>query len=58
LTDLDLKASEAFGLHIPGSEHPSPGTFVIDKSGAVKWRKLEEKGKDWPTYDEVAVAIK
>jgi len=58
LTDLDLKASEGFGLHIPGAEHPSPGTYVVDKSGAVIWRRLEENGKDWPTYPEVQSALK
>ncbi len=58
LTDLGLKASAAFGLAIPGADHPSPGTFVIDRGGVVKWRKLEEGGKDWPTYDQVAAALK
>ena len=58
LTDLDLKASDGFGLHIPGAEHPSPGTYIVDKSGTVVWRKLEEAGKDWPTYPEVEAALK
>jgi len=38
LTDLDLKVSDAFGLHIPGGEHPEPATFVVDKSGMVRDR--------------------
>jgi hypothetical protein len=58
VTDLDLSASRTFGLTIPGADHPSPGTYVIDKAGMVTWRRLEANGKDWPSYDEVAAAIR
>ena len=57
-TDLDLSATTAWGLHAPGAEHPSPGTFVVNRDGLVQWRRLEDKNGDWPTYPELAAALK
>lgn len=57
LTDLDLSTAAAWGLRQPGAEHPSPGTFVIGRDGAVQWRRLEDKRGDWPTYPELATAL-
>jgi hypothetical protein len=57
-TDLDLSATTAWGLHAPGPEHPSPGTFVVSRDGVVQWRRLEDKNGDWPTYPELAAALK
>ena len=57
-TDLDLSATTAWGLHEPGAEHPSPGTFVVSRDGNVQWRRLEDKNGDWPTYPELAAALK
>jgi peroxiredoxin len=57
LTDLDLAATTAWGLHAPGAENPSPGTFVVDRDGVVQWRRLEDDRGDWPTYAEVASAL-
>lgn len=57
LTDLDLSAAAAWGLRVPGAESPSPGTFVISRDGLVQWRRLADKGVDWPTYPELASAL-
>jgi peroxiredoxin len=57
-TDLDLSATTAWGLRPPGAEHPSPGTFVVSRDGNVQWRRLEDKNGDWPTYPELAAALK
>ncbi len=57
LTDLDLSTTTAWGLHAPGAENPSPGTFVVDRDGVVQWRRLEDDRGDWPTYPEVASAL-
>ena len=57
-TDLDLSATTAWGLREPGAEHPSPGTFVVSRDGNVQWRRLEDKNGDWPTYPELAAALK
>lgn len=57
-TDLDLSATTAWGLRAPGAEHPSPGTFVVNRDGVVQWRRLEDKNGDWPTYPELAAALK
>lgn len=57
LTDLDLSATTAWGLHSPGAENPNPGTFVVDRDGAVQWRRLADSRGDWPTYAEVASAL-
>jgi peroxiredoxin len=57
LSDLDLSAATAWGLHAPGAENPEPGTFVVDRAGIVQWRRLEDPRGDWPTYAEVASAL-
>jgi peroxiredoxin len=57
LTDIGLKVADAWGLKVAGAEHPSPGTFVITRDGKVAWRRLEQNGSDWPTWDEVAAAL-
>jgi hypothetical protein len=57
LTDPGVAASTAWGVHIPGAENPSPGTFVVGRDGVVQWRRLEDKRGDWPTYAELAGAL-
>lgn len=57
LTDRDLSAATAWGLRVPGAESPSPGTFVVGRDGLVQWRRLEDKGVDWPTYPELTAAL-
>jgi hypothetical protein len=56
-TDPGVKVSDAWGLKVQGAEHPSPGTFVVTKDGTVTWRRLEEAGKDWPSWSEVAAQL-
>ena len=57
LTDPGVAASTAWGVHVPGAESPSPGTFVVGRDGVVQWRRLEDKRGDWPTYAELAAAL-
>jgi hypothetical protein len=57
LTDPGVAASTAWGLHTPGADNPSPGTFVVGRDGVVQWRRLEDKRGDWPTYAELAAAL-
>ena len=57
LTDLGLGASRAWGLAVPDAEAPSPATFVIDRKGAIRWRKLGDARGDWPTYAQLAAGL-
>jgi peroxiredoxin len=57
LTDPGVAASTAWGVHVPGADSPSPGTFVVGRDGVVQWRHLEDKRGDWPTYAELAAAL-
>ena len=43
----------AWGLAVPDGEVPSPATFVIDRSGAIRWRKLGDDKGDYPTYAQL-----
>jgi peroxiredoxin len=57
LTDPGAAAA-AWGVHVPGADNPSPGTFVVGRDGVVQWRRLEDKRGDWPTYAELAAALR
>ncbi len=57
LTDLKLESAAAWGLREPGAEQPSPATFVVDSTGAIRWRKLGDSRGDWPTYAELAAKL-
>jgi peroxiredoxin len=57
LTDPGAGAATAWGVHAPGADHPSPGTFVVGRDGVVQWRRLEDRRGDWPTYPELAAAL-
>lgn len=57
LTDLGLTHSDAWGLHAPNAEHPSPATFIVGRDGTIKWRYLGDRRHDWPKYDQVAAAL-
>lgn len=58
LTDLKLTAATAWGVHEAGAEAPSPGTFVVSRDAIVGWRRLGDERGDWPTYPEVAAALR
>jgi len=57
LTDLGMVASTAWGLAVPDADSPSPATFVIDRSGAIRWRKLGDDKGDYPTYAQLAAGF-
>lgn len=58
LTDPELTTASAWGLRVPGAESPSPGTFVVARDGAIQWLRLEDPRGDWPTYAELAAALR
>lgn len=47
----------AWGLVKAGAEEPEPATYVIDRSGVVRYRKLGDAKGDWPAYADVAAAL-
>lgn len=57
LTDLELRGAAAWGSHFPGSESPTPSTFIVGGDGVVRYRRFYAKGGDWPTYRELAAAL-
>ena len=57
LIDPKLAASKAWGVHIAGTDNPSPGTFVVGRNGVVRWRRLGDSRGDWPSYAELAAAL-
>ena len=58
LTDVKLAGSVAWGLVPAGAEEPEPGTFIIDRGGVVRYRKLADGKGDWPAYADVATALR
>jgi peroxiredoxin len=57
LTDLGVVASKAWGLAVPDADVPEPATFVIDRGGAIRWRKLGDAKGDWPTYVQLTTGL-
>lgn len=57
LRDPDLKTTAAWGLRIADADAPFPGTFVVDGTGTVTWRRLGGSTGDWPTYAELTDAL-
>ena len=57
LTDPKMASVAAWGLRFGDADEPWPATFVVDNHGAITWRYVGVKGKDWPTYDELAAAL-
>lgn len=57
LTDDKLAGSIAWGLVPAGAEDPAPATYVIDRQGVVRYRKLGDAKGDWPPYADVAAAL-
>ena len=57
VTDPKLGAIKAWGALWGAAEHPSPVTYVVDKSGVVAWRHLLDARGDWPRYAELAAAL-
>ena len=58
LTDVRLAGSVAWGLVPAGAEEPAPATFIIDRGGVVRYRKLGDAKGDWPIYADVAAALR
>jgi hypothetical protein len=58
LTDPKFQAADAWGVHVPGADSPSPATYIVGGDGMILWRKLPDSHGDWPSYDELAVGLK
>ena len=58
VSDSKLVASDAWGRHIQGSDSPSPATYIVDGGGVIEWRHMPDQHGDWPTYAELAAALK
>lgn len=58
VSDAKLVASEAWGRHVQGADSPLPATYVVDGNGVIEWRHLPDQNGDWPTYAQLASALK
>ncbi len=58
LTDLGLVAAVTWGLVPAGSDGAPAATFVIDRAGVIRYRKIGDAKGDWPPYDDVVTALK
>lgn len=47
----------AWGVLMPGAEHPSPAMFVVDRDGTVRWRYTLQASGDWPKYAQLASVL-
>ena len=52
-----LPAMTAWGVLMPGAEHPSPATFVVDRAGLVRWRYGLQSTGDWPPVTRILQAL-
>ena len=52
-----LPAMTAWGVLMPGAEHPSPATFVVDRAGFVRWRYGLQSTGDWPAVTGIIQAL-
>lgn len=53
----ELPATAAWGLKVGDAEAPWPATYVVDASGAIRWRHLRDAKGDWPSYAELDAAL-
>jgi hypothetical protein len=50
-------AMASWGVLMPGAEHPSPATFVVDRAGFVRWRYSLQSTGDWPQLTALTHAL-
>jgi peroxiredoxin len=53
LCDPDLKVISAYGVAMEGKDIAVPSTFVIDRTGAIRWRYVGENMRDRPTAQQL-----
>jgi len=58
LADVKLSGSVAWGLVPAGAEESTAATFVIERDGSVRYRRLAAPTSDYPTYAELAAALR
>lgn len=58
VTDEPFTAADAWGVHERGGQSPIPSTFVVDETGRVTWRKLDDAAGDWPTFGQLDTALR
>lgn len=63
LSDPDHKIIDAYGLRDPAYEKekiygvPHPAVYVIDKTGKVRWARIESDYRKRPANSEIRVAL-
>ena len=59
LQDQGHRVIDRYGILNPGSRGwPHPATYVIDKTGMVRWRFVETDYRVRPTNDDILGALK
>jgi peroxiredoxin len=59
LSDAEHKVINRYGILNQGSNGlPHPSTYVIDKSGTVRWKSVEQDYKLRPTNQQILAALK
>lgn len=54
----DLPVSQSFGAARPGDEVPKPATFVLDRTGTVRFAHFGGRGNgEWPAWEELLAAL-
>jgi len=49
LADPALEVISAYGVAMEGKDIAVPSTFVLDRTGAIRWRYVGENMKDRPS---------
>jgi len=57
LADPALTTIRMWGALLPGAEHPSPVTFVVNKDRQIRYRHPLDVDGDWPRYSDLAAAL-
>ncbi len=58
LSDPQGAAARLYAGTEAGSRVLKPATFVIDRRGIVRWRRVGESPPDRPAYDEVLAHLR
>ena len=58
LSDVDHKVISSYDLYNPDGKIAKPALFVIDKSGVVRWRFLDEDYRIRAVNDAVLAELK
>lgn len=57
LSDADLSATKAYGIEDAGKDIALPATFVIDRSGKLRWLYVGDNPRDRPIVSSILDAL-